>query len=300
LPCGPAAPACAAAISAEITGVDGGKIGDIVKSFALTYVQAEGLNFIGGANWSLPTKVVASGLVGGAVSAGEGGKFLPGFLAAGFSSYFTSDLGWAGRWRGPVAIVLGGASSVLGGGKFANGAITAAFAYAATASYREEREARYASNDTRMCDWGPCETVVVTGHHVTVNYFYDELFLVGHLGLSVDGRPSRGFYPNDRNAGFLKKVWETAFTTPGSFQNDDMSYGHLSVDIPITGEQADEIQAYLDTHQGAYNSVWSNCVDQAEVALWRAGVFIPPAVVPPAAWLQTKLLSTFHEIPGER
>ena len=54
-------PGCAAAAAAEIKGFEGGKIGEVFKTFALTFAEAEGLQLIGGTNWSLPTKAVASG-----------------------------------------------------------------------------------------------------------------------------------------------------------------------------------------------------------------------------------------------
>jgi RHS repeat-associated protein len=139
--CGPAGPACAAVAAAGVAGAEGGRSGNVLKAFALTFVEAEGLQLVGGAKWSRPAKALASGLIGGAVSAAGGGKFSSGFLAAGFSTLATpyvGELAGGNRVAGTlISAVLGGASSVLGGGKFANGAITGAFAYAAS-SWAEE------------------------------------------------------------------------------------------------------------------------------------------------------------------
>ncbi len=74
-------------------------------------------------------KAVAHGVVGGAFAEINGGKFMSGFLAAGFTSAAGKlDLGSTGANLIKSAVV-GGAGSVLGGGKFANGAVTGAFVY---------------------------------------------------------------------------------------------------------------------------------------------------------------------------
>jgi hypothetical protein len=74
-------------------------------------------------------KAVAHGVVGGAFAEINGGKFLSGFLAAGFTSAAGKlDLGSTPANLIKSAVV-GGAGSVLGGGKFANGAVTGAFTY---------------------------------------------------------------------------------------------------------------------------------------------------------------------------
>ena len=134
LACGPVGPLCAAVYAAGAAGAEGGHTGEVLKAFVTTFVQAEGLQLIGGTNWSLPTRALAAGFVGGAVSAASGGRFTSGFLAAGLStlaSPLIGDIAGSNKEVGTlVSAVLGGAASVVGGGKFANGAITGAFAYA--------------------------------------------------------------------------------------------------------------------------------------------------------------------------
>ncbi len=84
-------------------------------------------------------RTIAHGIVGGASQALRGGKFLAGFLSAGFSQAL-EQTGVYGKLSlsnptGPggyaqnavVSAVVGGTASVLGGGKFKNGAITGAF-----------------------------------------------------------------------------------------------------------------------------------------------------------------------------
>jgi RHS repeat-associated protein len=73
---------------------------------------------------------IGYGLVGGIMSVAQGGKFGPGFLAAGVGGavgFNTSGPFNPGNLI--ISAVAGGVSSVLGGGKFANGAEFAAFAY---------------------------------------------------------------------------------------------------------------------------------------------------------------------------
>jgi len=77
---------------------------------------------------------VVHGLVGGIVSAGSGGKFASGFLAAGVGSLadnFQMQVKDPASFEFNVAehAIFGGAGSLLGGGKFAAGATTAAMAY---------------------------------------------------------------------------------------------------------------------------------------------------------------------------
>ncbi len=84
-------------------------------------------------------RTIAHGIVGGASQALRGGKFLAGFLSAGFSQAL-EQTGVYGKLSlsnptGPggyaqnavVSAVVGGTASVLGGGKFKNGALTGAF-----------------------------------------------------------------------------------------------------------------------------------------------------------------------------
>ncbi|MDZ7925478.1 MAG: RHS repeat-associated core domain-containing protein [Marinagarivorans sp.] len=76
--------------------------------------------------------VVAQGMVGGAMSVLQGGKFGHGFVSAGFSKLTTPlvlDMGNPFA-EGFASAMVGGTVSEMTGGKFANGATTAAFLYA--------------------------------------------------------------------------------------------------------------------------------------------------------------------------
>jgi RHS repeat-associated protein len=78
-------------------------------------------------------RAAVHGLIQGALSAAQGGKFGAAFLAAGVTSgYGSSGLGQIGNrvTRVISAAVLGGTVSKIGGGKFANGAVTGAFVQA--------------------------------------------------------------------------------------------------------------------------------------------------------------------------
>ncbi len=127
-------PGCAAAASSVFTAANGGSIGDILKSAAITFVSAQAFGELH--SWDPGfAKVVAHGVVGGTFSELGGGDFLSGFLSAGVTQAFASKIGNILPKGGETGIavrvsaagVLGGVTSVLGGGKFANGAITGAF-----------------------------------------------------------------------------------------------------------------------------------------------------------------------------
>ncbi len=110
-----------AAAMAGLAPVLGGDFGNALGGLG---IGAETAHTVG--------QMIASGLIGGTLSAAQGGNFGSGFLAAGVGSLAGS---LSGQNFDPgkmvAAAVLGGAASVLGGGKFANGAITGAFSYAA-------------------------------------------------------------------------------------------------------------------------------------------------------------------------
>jgi RHS repeat-associated protein len=78
-------------------------------------------------------KVAMHGLVGGASSVLQGGKFGHGFVSAGvteaFSGQIEANITGTGK-QVATAAILGGSVSALTGGKFANGAITGAFSFA--------------------------------------------------------------------------------------------------------------------------------------------------------------------------
>ncbi|MDZ7923491.1 MAG: RHS repeat-associated core domain-containing protein [Marinagarivorans sp.] len=109
--------------------------------------------------------VVAQGMVGGAMSVLQGGKFGHGFVSAGFSKLTTPlvlDMGNTFA-EGFASAMVGGTVSEMTGGKFANGATTAAFLYAfnalTSASEKLLRAQRNqfaiaAENSVGSTDWG--------------------------------------------------------------------------------------------------------------------------------------------------
>lgn len=76
-------------------------------------------------------KTFAYGAVGGLQSRLQGGKFISGFLSAGFTTSISGTIQGIRSSIGRVvaSAVAGGAASVVGGGKFANGAVTGSFSY---------------------------------------------------------------------------------------------------------------------------------------------------------------------------
>ncbi|PHS69113.1 MAG: hypothetical protein COB23_07085, partial [Methylophaga sp.] len=114
--------------TALIGGLTGAAAGFIGGSTAFGEIASESFNGI------TLGRVVAHGVVGGAASIAQGGKFLQGFISSAFVKSIsgriqaiTKNVGSIAG--GVVAAVAGGAASVLGGGKFANGAMTAGFQY---------------------------------------------------------------------------------------------------------------------------------------------------------------------------
>ena len=139
--CGPLGPICAGIIAAEVTGIQGGTMAQAFKAAVFTIIEAKGFqlagNIVGPGSGVAHTAetFLAHGMVGGIVSAAEGGRFTGGFLAAGVSSLADVVNINAGSNDASIAAntalhsVLGGVGSELGGGKFANGAVTGAFGY---------------------------------------------------------------------------------------------------------------------------------------------------------------------------
>jgi RHS repeat-associated protein len=129
-------PLAGAGVAAGISGAEGGHGADVFKAFILTYSESALYQDIGNANISVPEQALAAGFVGGTISAANGGKFGPGFLAAGVSTLvgpYVQGVADGNRGLGTaLSATVGGVTSVLGGGKFANGAITSAFAYVAS------------------------------------------------------------------------------------------------------------------------------------------------------------------------
>lgn len=157
---GPLAPFIAAAVAAAVvTGMNGGKLGDMLKSAAVAGATAFAFSVVGGATnvaqgkeFSLfnhdPVKfgtpeyafnVAGHAAVGCASSAASGGSCGSGALAGAVGAAsgplvnvaFPNQKTDAGDYFGGLATTsaLGGLASVAGGGKFENGAVTAAFGY---------------------------------------------------------------------------------------------------------------------------------------------------------------------------
>ncbi len=155
----PLGPVAAAAISAAVvTGLAGGKLGDILKAAAIAGATASAFNFVGGAtnaiagvNPSGPHitpqfgseahlfNIAGHAAVGCVSAVASGGKCQSGAASAAAGSFFAPAIGIAFRdphnnpsdlFGGTVASgVVGGLASVAGGGKFENGAVTGAFGY---------------------------------------------------------------------------------------------------------------------------------------------------------------------------
>ncbi len=123
-------PQCAAASAAFNTAINGGSIGDIIKSAGITYAQGVTFDYVG-TNFPGPVEnVVAHGVVGGTFSEVQGGDFLSGFVSGGFGAIASNNL-HTGDFAFDLATstVAGGIGAELGGGKFKNGAITGAFGH---------------------------------------------------------------------------------------------------------------------------------------------------------------------------
>ncbi len=130
---------CGQMLAAATTLYYGGSLGDAALAAWSTGVMANlGAAFAPG-GISLG-EAFTMGMVGGVLSALQGGKFGHGFVGAGLGSFlggkiaqgtsFGDALGATGRTI--ARIVLGGTLSEATGGKFANGAMTAAFIMMAT------------------------------------------------------------------------------------------------------------------------------------------------------------------------
>ena len=137
-------PPCAAAAAGAHTALNGGGIGDIFKSMAITFASAQAFGELHQMEYGVG-KIVAHGVVGGIANELRGGSFLAGFLSAGVTQALapgidmilpnnTAELGILTRTG--AAAVVGGLGSVLGGGKFRDGAITGAF----SRLFNDERE----------------------------------------------------------------------------------------------------------------------------------------------------------------
>jgi hypothetical protein len=138
----------AAASTAIVTGLSGGKLGDVLKAAAIAGATAFAFWEVGNVTGAQATtfgtpnylaNVAGHAAVGCLSAVASGGQCGPGALSGAAGSVAAplvvdafpnaqSDLGQ--RLEGSaVSGVVGGLASVAGGGKFADGAVTAAFGY---------------------------------------------------------------------------------------------------------------------------------------------------------------------------
>ncbi len=152
--CGPAAAACAAAVSSVTTLGNGGNgrmaIEAGARAYATAYISGEIGNGFGKLDspWKIFGSSVAHGTLGGVMNVLGGGKFGHGFTSAFMSKFILSHLDLKGdiddkEWgnvasRTFVAAMVGGTISEATGGKFANGAVQSALQWA----FNAERERR--------------------------------------------------------------------------------------------------------------------------------------------------------------
>lgn len=160
--------ATGAGVSASMTAIQGGSWGDILKagvqgavSGAITAGFARGIGTAFGQSWASSLgsvkyvlKAAAHGVVGGSLSAAQGGSFRDGFIGSAVSSFLGPSLERylnPNPWiQGIGAAILGGTASVLSGGKFANGALSAAF----THLFNELAHLSLNLGKTPKTDWG--------------------------------------------------------------------------------------------------------------------------------------------------
>ncbi len=126
-------------ISGAVSGFVGGLIvsGGDLKAAGIGALTGGALGFVGASSafgGSLaPQRIAAHGLIGGARSVLQGGKFSTGFLTGAISKTatpFSKAITQGNVFATAVAqAAVGGTTSVIGGGKFGNGAVTAAYGY---------------------------------------------------------------------------------------------------------------------------------------------------------------------------
>jgi len=148
--CGPANFVCVGLVSAAVTGVSSGDLGQALKSGLISAVTAAAMfqvgeltgGFAGAPNGGHAQldflseahvfNMAGHAAVGCGAAVASGGDCGPGALSGAVGSFsthlpFVEGLNPAGRLA--VVTVSGGLASVAGGGKFGNGAVTAAFGY---------------------------------------------------------------------------------------------------------------------------------------------------------------------------
>ena len=150
----------AAASAAIVTGLSGGKLGQILKAAVIAYATTtafQDLGLITQANASTlgeylassnyVANVAGSAAIGCVSAVASGGKCGPGALSAAASSAAAPLVGGITQ-NAPDAFTrtiegsaisgaIGGLASVAGGGKFADGAVTGAFAYLFTSAAQQ-------------------------------------------------------------------------------------------------------------------------------------------------------------------
>ena len=142
------------AFQAYLTEINGGSLGDVVKSYAISSIQMVALNQIG-AHLEGAQAVIAHGMVGGSVSALQGGKFGEGFASAAFGKIVTinSPTRTPGKFsfgNFAIASISGGIGAELGGGKFSNGVQTAAMGYLFNEAVSDRTHSLKQGDDPRL------------------------------------------------------------------------------------------------------------------------------------------------------
>jgi hypothetical protein len=146
--CAPLGPICAGLVSATITGLASGDIGQALKAGFISAVTAGAFQVagdltggftgaLGGGHGPLEFlseahvfNIASHAAVGCGSAAASGGECGAGALSGAVGSFAGPlSTGLSSEGRLVVATVSGGLASIAGGGKFGNGAVTAAFGY---------------------------------------------------------------------------------------------------------------------------------------------------------------------------
>lgn len=165
----------------------GGSVGDAFragfKAGAIALTTQAATAGVGGlyeaGQISFAARLAAHGVINGASSAAQGGKFKHGFLSGSFSAAFSPISSQMGTVGGTIAsAVVGGTAESLGGGKFANGAVTGAMVHVL--------------NDLNHSESIPIETSASTdGKIAVVGGFFDDT--LNALGYNSPGRDLESF-----------------------------------------------------------------------------------------------------------
>ena len=119
------------------------------------------------------------------------------------------------------------------------------------------------------------------GLDVTINYYPSAAGGYGHIGLSVNGSSSRGYY-GDVPDGYIGLLTAALGANVPGFVAKDRG-NPTSVTLKTTPAQDQAVSNYLDNltnNPGNYNVYTNSCVTQAGMALQSAGINVPSAGMP--------------------